>query len=132
MLSLLLSYAPGGADDFAAGFYRFERRGHVPVPVRAWFGPPADPNTGEQLERSWRWQFEFAGLALETYAHHVGFEAESILAAFWPASRDNTITRSEYEFLLDTAAWARANDPASPFSSARGKVDLLSASLPEF
>lgn len=129
MLDLLLSYA-GGTDRFEPGFYRWERRGHVPVPVRVWFGPPRDPATGELLDRSWRWQFEFGGFTLDAFAGAVGFPADSILESFWPRCQAHKIGQSEYRFLLDTAEHAREHDPASPFASTRGKVDLLSASIP--
>ena len=44
-------------DTPIPGFYRMRlRSGGQPVGVRVWFGPPADPVTGEELDRSWRWQ----------------------------------------------------------------------------
>lgn len=130
MLALLLSYAPESTDAFEPGFFRWDRRGRVPVPARVWFAAPRDPVTGEPLDRSWRWQFEFNGYELESFASEIGAEPEDVLSQFWPKARDARIDRAEYEYLVDTVHHARAHDPYSPFSSARGKVDLLSATIP--
>lgn len=130
MLSLLLSYR-GGIDHFEAGYFVWERRGAVPVPVRAWYGQPLDPVTGERLERSWRWQFEFGGMPLERFAAMYGTSEEVILTQFWPKSRDSKIERGRYDYLVDTGKWAREHDPYNPFADARGRVDLLSASIPD-
>jgi hypothetical protein len=132
MLELLLSYDPDATDAFEPGFYRWERREHVPVPVRVWFGPPRDPVTGELLERSWRWQFEFNGFALETYEKALGWPAESILESFWPRARKARIDKAEYDYLLATVEHAREHDAGSPFAGTRGRVDLLSATVPSF
>lgn len=130
MLSLLLSYE-GGIDHFQAGFFAWERRGRVPVPVRAFFSQPLDPITGARLDRSWRWQFEFCGMSLERFAAMDGNSEEVILASFWPKCRDSEIDQARYDYLVDMGAWAREYDPYSPFADARGRVDLLSASIPE-
>jgi hypothetical protein len=130
MLSLLLSYAPEATDAFEPGFFRWDRRGRVPVPVRVWFGQPLDPIDGTPLDRSWRWQFEFNGFPLETFAADTWAEPAELLSQFWPKARDTRIERGEYQFLVDTVRHDRAHDPYSPFSSASGKVDLLSASIP--
>lgn len=129
MLSLLLSYS-GGADAFEAGFFRWHRRGHVPVPVRAWYGQPRDPVDGTLLDRSWRWQFAFNGVSLEAFADELRIEPDELLGRFWPVARDDRIDEAEYRYLVDTIRHARAHDPNSPFSAARGKVDLLSATIP--
>lgn len=130
MLDILLTYT-GGTDAFIPGLYRWDRRGRVPVPVRVWFGQPLDPLTGELLDRSWRWQFEFDGFTLDAFAKHLGATADDVLDNFWPKCRDSEIDPGEYQYLLDTAAHARENDPSSPFSRRGGKVDLLTASIPE-
>jgi len=48
----------GGADPLIEGYYliRLDRARRVSVPVRVWYGPPNDPETGEPLDRSHRWQ----------------------------------------------------------------------------
>ena len=130
MLGRLLTYSAGGADDFIAGFFRWNRRNAVPIPVRAWFGPPLDPASGERMERSWRWQFEMNGLAIDDYAQLVGRGVEGLLDDFWPRCRDDAISAGEYRFLLDTLRHAKAHDPYSPFADVHGKVDLLTATIP--
>jgi hypothetical protein len=131
MLELLLSYDPAATDAFRPGFYRWERRDHVPVPVRVWFGQPRDPLTGELLDRAWRWQFEFNGMPLETYAAALRGDAEELLGAFWPRAAKHEIAKSEYDYLLATVEHAREHDSSSPFSTTRGRVDLLSAGIPD-
>ena len=130
MLSLLLSFT-GGVDHFETGFFVWERRGRVPVPVRVWYGQPIDPVTAERLDRSWRWQFEFGGMTLERFADMTGQSEEIILASFWPKSRDSKIDQGRYQYLVDMGEWARENDPYSPFADRHGKVDLLTASIPD-
>ena len=132
MLAILLPYDPGATDAFEPGFFRWERRDHVPVPVRAWYGPPIDPLTGERLDRSWRWQFEFNGLPLEVYASAIGLDSGSILESFWPRARGSKIPGAEYEYLIATRAHALDHDAGSPFASTRGRIDLLSSSIPSF
>jgi hypothetical protein len=48
------------------GFYRFKlRSGGVYGVVRIWYGAPLDPQTGEEMDRSWRWQAAFNGELIE-------------------------------------------------------------------
>ena len=129
MLSILLPYK-AGIDGFEAGFFVWNRTGRVPVPVRVWYGAPPDPVTGERMDRSWRWQFEFGGQSLECFADQEGNDSDSVLAGFWPKCRDERIDEARYRYLVDRGAWARQHDAYDPFSDRRGRVDLLSATIP--
>lgn len=52
-------------------------------PCRIWYGPPLDPETGEELDRSWRWQATLAG-------------EEVALERIWPWAGLNKITEEAY------------------------------------
>lgn len=74
-----------------AGFYKRRMvRGGPWVGVKLWFGPPADPVTGEPLDRSPRWQALVAGVESEPY------EA-------WISCCGHPITEDEYRNLTSTA-----------------------------
>lgn len=111
------------ADALAEGYYRWERRDRVPVPVRIWFGPPADPVTGETLERSHRWQVTVGGKTL-------GDPGCPELEDFWPRCAGNRVDQAEHDFLIATAGYAREHDAFSPFADARGRINLLNATIP--
>lgn len=78
-----------------AGFFRFKLGGgSVAGGVRIWFGPPHDPVTGEELDRSWRWQAHFNG-------EPVDFDR------VWPACTGEPITQIDYSRLCARTEWAR-------------------------
>ena len=110
-----------GGDNFVEGYYLRERRDCVSMPVRVWFGPPLDPVTGEELDRTWRWQVMEAGQLVE--------EIEQI-ARIWPKVMRAPTTKQEYEYRLARIEWARENDPSDPFGAVYGKIDLRTAPLP--
>lgn len=101
-----------------AGFYRGKLRGGgVLVGIRIWHGPPADPVTGELLDRSWRWQAE----------------ANGELADFdrvWPDCADEPISEDDYLFYARRQTWARDHAPTSAFADPRRRHDPLTAILP--
>lgn len=96
-----------------AGFYRHRlRSGGVWGGVRIWFGPPHDPVTGEELDRSPRWQAEFNGEPID-------------LDLVWPACTGQPILETLYDHLTAQACWARANAPQSAWANPSKRVDLL-------
>lgn len=101
-----------------AGFYRHRLgRGTVQVGVRIWHGPPCDPVTGEELDRSLRWQAEIDG-------EYTDFER------VWPACAGQPITEDEYRRYVARKAWARENAPDSAYAKTVRKIDRLSTNTP--
>lgn len=118
------SHAPiaiEGAVDVTtpvAGFYRHRMaQGTVAGGVRLWFGPPCDPVTGEEMDRSWRWQAEFDG-------ENVEFDR------VWPVCADEPITETEYRRRINRKAWAREHAPDSAYAETGRRIDPLSTSTP--
>ena len=108
-----------GATDVSrpvAGFFRHKlRSGGVVGAVRIWFGAPHDPVTGEEMDRSHRWQAEFLG-------EYVEFDD------VWPACAGdaNEITESECRTLIARKEWAKTNAPASAYANPKRRYDPLS------
>lgn len=106
------------ADEPTAGFYRYRlRAGAHPVGVRIWNGPPADPVTGELLDRSWRWQASVNGRAID-------------LDRVWPACGREPITEAEHDHLSGLETWGREHAPHGPQANPTQRIDMLSAPLP--
>ena len=108
------------SDEPIAGFYRVKMMRHGPwVPVRIWYGPPHDPDTGEEMDRSWRWQAERNGEPAD-------------IARLWPWCGKDPISEQEYWFLINRAEHARHFRPDDPHANPRQSIDLLSAPIPTF
>lgn len=110
----------GGVDVTTpvAGHYRTKlRSGGVFVGVRIWHGPPLDPDTGEELDRSWRWQAHLNGEYIE-------------LDRVWPQCAADPITPEEYKLMCAKAEWAKQHAPASAYTDPRKRIDLLSTANP--
>jgi hypothetical protein len=106
------------ADQPVAGFYRTRlKSGGVHVAVRVWFGPPKDPVTGEELDRSHRWQAEANGSYID-------------LDRVWPKCADEPIGAQEYAYLLARSEWASEHAPESPQANPHLPVNYLTAPLP--
>lgn len=100
-----------------AGFYEGKVRANgVKAGIRIWHGPPADPVTGELLDRSWRWQAECNGLPID-------FER------VWPKCAGVAITAEQYETHCAKTEWAQANNPGSAYADPR-KRDISALSEP--
>lgn len=100
-----------------AGFYRYRlRSGGVAVGVRIWFGPPHDPLTGEEMDRSWRWQAEVNGRPID-------------LDRVWPTGAGEPIDAREYEHLSSLQTWGEQNAPHSPEANPNKPVNWLTAPL---
>ena len=109
-----------GADvsEPCAGFFRHRlRSGSVIGGVRIWHGPPCDPDTGEKMDRGWRWQAVFDEEPVE-------------FDAVWPACTGSPITEAEYRSLCARREWARKNAPQSAYANVGRKIDPLSIHEP--
>lgn len=105
-------------DKPEEGYFQFRlHRGAVFSGVRIWYGPPNDPVTGEELDRSWRWQAEMNGEPID-------FER------VWPVCAGDPITAAQYRKFIATQAWARKNAPDSAYAERGRRHDLLSISEP--
>lgn len=102
-----------------AGFYEGKVRANgVVAGIRIWYGPPADPVTGEELDRSWRWQAECNGLPID-------FER------VWPKNAGREITMARYQLHCAKTQWAKENNPDSAYADPRTKdISALSEPVP--
>lgn len=123
-----LSYASGGQIDRlftgidvsepAEGYYRHRLVfGGVRGGVHIWYGPPNDPDTGEEMDRSWRWQARFDGEYIE-------------LDRVWPDCAGEPISEADYRAYCNRKAWAQKNAPNSAFANRRQRRDPLSIDTP--
>ena len=121
----------GGADALVEGHYLVQRRRarRVDIPVRIWFGPPLDPETREEMDRSPRWQIEIAGTLFDEPLT-IGNVPFNDLSDFWPAIANEPITAQEYRFRLEMAAWAQTHDPDNALASPGGRISPMTATLP--
>lgn len=100
------------------GFFRMKLRGGgVLVGIRIWHGAPRDPVTGDEMDRSWRWQAECNGEPID-------FER------VWPQCAGDPITEAEYRAYSQRQRWAREKAPKSAYADPGRRLDLLSASNP--
>lgn len=93
--------------------------GGVKVGIRIFHGPPKDPVTGEELDRSWRWQAECNGEPID-------------IDRVWPSAGREPITAAEYQYLTEMARWAARHAPESPAANPCRPIDLIAAPLPTF
>lgn len=100
------------------GYFRHKlRSGGVYGGIRIWYGAPLDPVTGEELDRSWRWQAQFNGMLVE-------------FDQVWPVCAGDPISEAEYQTYCTRQRWAEQNAPASAYADPRKRVDLLSTANP--
>lgn len=105
------------AADPVAGFYRMRlRSGGVPVGIRIWYGPPHDPVTGEELDRSHRWQAHCNGEPID-------------LDRVWPNCGGTPITEIDYNRHCQKQGWAREHVPTDALADPRRKADHLSTPM---
>ena len=97
-------------DTPVEGFYKMRLRfGGVYVGIRIWYGAPSDPDTGEEMDRGWRWQALCNGKPIE-------------LDLAWPRCADASIDEAEYRYLSELQSWGQANavagvaDPTKPLN----------------
>lgn len=120
----------GDAAAFVEGDYLHNRRGHVSMPVRIWWGPPRDLEHGGFMDRSPRWNVEIAGDSLIEDERQPAYVAVAILADVWPRAMGDTVKRAETSYRKARVDYARVNDPEDPFGHPQGRLDLLTATIP--
>lgn len=100
-----------------AGFYRTRLRSGAPyVGVRIWYGQPLDPVTGEEMDRSLRWQAQANGSYVD-------------LDRVWPKCAGDPITEAEHAHLIRVQQWAESNAPDSALADPRRRIDPLSSPM---
>ena len=108
----------GISVEYQAGYYRTKLvSGGVQVGIHIWHGPPHDPDTGEVMDRSHRWQAHCNGRYID-------------IDRVWPGCGGDPIDKAEYEYLSKLQDWGEANAPESSFAKPFKPVDLLTAPLP--
>ena len=107
----------GGAEEPVAGFYRGKLRSKGALcGFRIWHGLPLDPITGEEMDRSPRWQ-----------AHANGEYVE--IDDVWPYGAQLIITEREYNKFCQQQTWARQYAPDSALADPKRKSNHLSSPL---
>lgn len=113
--------AVAGAVDVskpAPGFFRHRPRGGSVIGgVKIFYGPPTDPVTGEEMDRSWRWQALFDGEP---------FDFDDV----WPGCAGDPITEMQYRALCARREWARQNAPGSAYAQPGKRYDPLNSAEP--
>jgi hypothetical protein len=122
-----------GIGGLVAGHYLYRRdlAQMLPVPIMVEFAAPRDPETGERLDRSPRWQFWIRGklYGSEDPPYWGGFEVdEDRLDKIWPKCMRWPIDEEEYEFLVARHQWAIENDHDDPHGGDI-KIDPMTAPL---
>ena len=121
-----------GADPLIEGYYLLSlaRAGRVSIPVRVWFGPPRDPETLEELDRSHRWQIQVGFRLLEDEPLVIGGIRISDITDVWPRVARDPIDEVDWRYRLARAEWAVDHDENDPFSQLGGRIDPMTCSLP--
>lgn len=114
-------FAVAGAvevDKPFEGCFRFKlRSGGVYGGVRIIYGPPLDPVTGEEMDRSWRW-----------YALHNGEPID--FERVWPQCAGDPISQSEYDHYCARQNWAREHANDSAYANPMRRINLLDPANP--
>lgn len=120
------------ADALREGYYLIQRRRsrRVDIPMRIWFGPPVDPETGEEMDRSPRWQISVAGVLIDDEPVNIGGMTFNDASDLWPAVGQSPTTEADYLFRIARQDWAAAHDPDDPLGSPGSRIDPFTAPLP--
>lgn len=114
-------HVPGAIDVTTpeVGFFKVKLgKDTILRAVRLWFGAPLDPVTGEELDRSWRWQAELDD------GEPVDFDA------VWPKCAGDRISEQEWLRCKGRVAWARQHAPNSAYAERGRRHDPLSSQSP--
>jgi hypothetical protein len=116
---------PEGADAPVEGYYSVDRRGKVGLPMHLWFGPPIDQDDGSyELERSPRWQMQLG----DRFIDPSDPEWEEV----WPQCLKSPLSIGEFKYRLERIVYAKEHGaPSDPWARRSGKIDLLTAPIPE-
>lgn len=122
----------GGVDALQEGHWLIQRHRarRVDIPVRIWFGPPSDPDTGEDMDRSPRWRVQIGGVEIDNEPVRMGGITFDGLTSFWPSCCTSPIDEAEYRYRIERQEWAAEYDPLDPFKDIGGFIDPMSATLP--
>ena len=122
----------GGADPLVEGYYllRLDRARRVSIPVRVWFGPPRDPDTLEELDRSHRWQIQVGYRLLEDEPLSIGGIRVDDITDVWPRVARDPIDEVDYRYRLERGEWAVQNAETAPFSQLGGVIAPMTCALP--
>lgn len=85
---------------------------------KVWYGAPTDPETGEELDRSPRWQVWIGGELQDDPFRVV------MLVGNVGYVKGEEIDEAEYAHLLSVRAWAVEHSPQSPEANPRAPIDL--------
>lgn len=100
-------------DCPVTGYYRTRLVAHgVWCPVHIWHGQPADPVTGELLDRSPRWQATIRG---EPYGGDV------LDLWFWVSA--HPISKAEYDYQVAMHKHATEHEPRLPEAAPKTRID---------
>ena len=121
-----------GADALVEGYYLIQssRGRRVDVPVRVWFGQPLDPETGEQMDRSQRWQIQVGLQLLEELPMRVGALWINDITDIWPHCARWPISQEEFAYRVERNSWAAAYDETDPHGEIASRIDPLTCRLP--
>lgn len=118
---ILKPHAGHQVDQPVAGFYRIRlRSGSVVSGVQLLYGPPRDPVTGEELDRSWRWQ------AILDDGSVADFDQ------IWPACAGSPISEADYRAFVARREWAQTNAPDSAYAKPGARFDPLRSKVLPF
>lgn len=95
-------------------------------PVKVWHGQPADPETGEPLDRSLRWQVVLSGAEVDPMTVLIETYSQPVSAVL----KGHAITKEDYDHMLEVHTWAVQHSPQSPEANPRKAIDLMTAPLP--
>lgn len=104
-------------DTPIAGYYRTRlRSGGVYCGVRIWHGAPLDPVTGEELDRSPRWQALVNGEPV-------------LIERVWPRCAADRISEADYRHYCRTQDWAREHAPDTGLADPTKRLDPLTTPM---
>jgi hypothetical protein len=118
-----------GADPLIAGYYLLQLANRAALPVRVWFGPPLDPETGEELERAHRWQIQIGFQLLEDAPMRIGEIWFNDITDVWPVAAKVEIDEAEWRFRLERAEWASSYDPNDAMGNLGRRFDPMTVTL---
>lgn len=96
-----------------AGHYRTRLVAGGPwCPVKIWHGPPADPVTGELLDRSPRWQATLRG---EPY--------DGDVIELWLRCAGHPISKAEHDYQVAMHKHATEHEPRLPEAAPKTRID---------
>lgn len=81
-------------------------------PVKIWYGLPADPVTGELLDRSPRWQALFLGEMFE-----------GNVFGLWCRCAGSPISKAEYDYQVAMHRHAVEHEPDMPEAAPKTRID---------